>query len=153
MLERYKAFCERTGYDYVPRGYAGEQELRCWAAQRRGEFRRGRLPAWQIEPLQKTRILEPLPGAGTPTAPSAAWMRQYRMLKHFFDKHGHSRTTPANCPDRSLLNWVRTQRSLAAKAVLHTDKELLLDALDFFRDRPSKVEEEEDEWRLPTHLL
>ena len=156
MLDRYEAFCSRTGYDRIPRGYQGEDELRNWAAHRRGEYRRGRLPTWQLEALRNTTILDSPTGAGLPTAPSASWMRQYRALERFFRKHSHSRVTHSNCTNQSLVNWVTAQRGSARKETLHPEKARLLDELDFPWGHPPPGEQlrpAAEEWRLPTHLL
>ena len=156
MLDRYEAFCTRTGYDRLPRGYQGEDELRNWAAHRRGEYRRGRLPAWQLEALRHTKILDSPTDAGLPTAPSASWMRQYRALERFFREHGHSRVTRSNCTNQSLVNWVSAQRTSARKETLHPEKARLLDELNFPWGHPPPVEllrPADEEWRLPTHLL
>lgn len=132
MLARYKAFCKKTGFDSIPRGYSGEPELRKWAAGLRGYSRSGRLPEWKREALERTTVLEPLAARkGKPAPPNDVWFRHYNSLQTFHEAHGHCRVKRRDPVNKKLGNWVWTQRSIARKNKLHPEKRQLLDKLGF----------------------
>lgn len=131
MLARYEAFCRKTGHDRIPRGYSGEDRLRAWAARRRGAFRRGRMPQWQLDALAGTTVLEPIISSETPAPPSTAWLRHYKALQNFHRQHGHARVKRTDPDNKTLANWVWTQRAEARKGKLHPEKRQLLETLGF----------------------
>jgi hypothetical protein len=63
-----------------------------------------------------------------------AWLEMYQLLKAFHASHGHTRITPLNCDNRSLVKWTNRQRSAKKKAVLSPDREAQLNQLDFHWD-------------------
>lgn len=132
MLSRYQNFCKKTGFKGIARGYQEEPELRKWAAGLRGANRSGRLPGWKHDALKGTSVLEPIHVRnGKPAPPNDAWLQRFHSLQEFHKSHGHCRVKHRDPANKTLANWVWTQRGLARKNKLHPEKRRLLNKLGF----------------------
>ena len=135
MLERFAQFSKETGLDYVPWGYEHDEELRRWAGKLRQQYFSGHLAQWQVDALSHTRLLESVRGGDkTPPIPNDQWWKHVDELKAFREQHGHTRVSRNNAPNRTLFNWVWTQRTLRRKGHLHPEKIRVLDTLGFAWD-------------------
>ena len=133
MIARYERFRSETGMDKIGWGDPYDRELRQWASRIRTRFHRGLLPDWKIEILKRTRLLEPI-SSTSPSQPSSItwiWNRRLMELKDFREHHGHCRVSRSNTDNKTLFNWVWTQRALQRQGRLNAEKIKQLEQLGF----------------------
>ncbi len=122
-LELLRAFARRHGHVRVPVDYEpGGIKLSKWLVHVRHYFRLGRLSK------HRQRALEALPEWSW-DAREVPFRRGLRLLRAFFDAHGHLRVPRGRERGLDLQIWMRNQRALYRSGVLSPGQIRALEAL------------------------
>ena len=71
------------------------------------------------------------------------WLETYNHLRLFYKKHGHTQVTFSNCSDKSLVDWVKTQRRFCKIE----KRKKMLDSIEFiWSSQRSTSNLWEDQW-------
>lgn len=120
LLVEYK---EIYGDCYVPAKYKENPQLGTWANEQRKFYKRETLAQEKIERLEGIGFVWDVA--------TSKWNQYYQQLKDFYTKHGHTQVPTS---DKSLSNWVKTQRKKYTDNKLSLSQVEQLNGLNFVWD-------------------
>lgn len=128
MLEDLKKYKEENGNCRVPYRKKDYSQLANWVSRHRQLYKKGNLSEDRISKLNEVGFVWDATSDN-----EAKWNEQFEKLKQYKKEHGHCRV-PYNYEDRSLANWVKTQRTQYKKEKLSDQNVKRLESLDFIWD-------------------
>jgi hypothetical protein len=121
----------------VPQGYEHDKSLPNWVNTQRCIHTKNKMRQDRKELLNEIRFVWIVEIAVRQAARETTideddkWRQQYEKLLNFKRKNGHCRVPKGDTEDKSLANWLRTQRGKNTSNNMRLDRNELLDALGF----------------------
>jgi len=132
-LEKFndlKDFYKRNGHAQVAKSNCSDKSLVKWVHDQRHHCK--------ID--ERIKLLDSIEFVWSPLGfQEEQWLENFNELKDFYKTNGHAKVTEANCTDKTLVEWVKTQR----KRCVIEKRIKLLDSIEFIW---SFSEMREDQW-------
>jgi nitrate reductase assembly molybdenum cofactor insertion protein NarJ len=130
QYEKLLEFKRKTGHCMVPGKYKEDMSLGIWVNKQRCNNTNNKIR------LDRKRLLDEIGFAWKADAnfkpDDKSWHQQYEKLLEFKRKTGHYMVPQKYEQDKSLGQWVHTQRKCYTKNKMRQDRKELLDQLNFF---------------------
>ncbi|MEI7729126.1 MAG: helicase associated domain-containing protein [Verrucomicrobiota bacterium] len=133
-FEQLRQFKESHGHCQPAASILKERSLADWVKTQRAAQRAGRLDPAHKERLDAIGFSWSVPGRLGPERTEdyrLRWELKFEQLRQFKESHGHCRPAASILEDRSLADWVQTQRAVQRAGRLDPARKERLDALGF----------------------
>jgi hypothetical protein len=134
FFERLKAYRKKYGGCCVPKSFKEDPTLSKWVSNQRTLDKRGKLPSHRKEKLESIRFtwsIYALQSNRDTSNEDEKWFTKYESLLEFRQKQGHCIIPHSYEKDKSLGQWVRTQRAVNKEGRMKPDRFQLLEDIDF----------------------
>jgi hypothetical protein len=130
--EKLVEFKQKNGHCQVPHKYEQDKSLGNWVRKQRVYHYNNKMLPDRKELLDALDFLwKDDADDGTFKPDDKLWHQQYEKLLEYKQINGHCKVSSKCKDDKSLGQWVMTQRARYAKNKMLPDRKNLLDALDF----------------------
>ena len=141
MFEKLNAYKHENGDCLVPQRYNKDKALGLWVMSQRNKRKANRLVAERKAKLDSIGFVW--------ESDEEKWNEMFQKLNAYKHKHGDCLVPRDNKKDKSLGQWVATQRNFNRLNTLKAERKAKLDAIGFvWRVIPEYKPEPEEQWNL-----
>jgi len=129
LYHKLQGYRDAHGHCNIPQGYVQDKSLATWINTQRINYKKKKLSRKKIMLLNKIGF------SWNPI--EEAWNTFYQKLKEYKNKHKNCNVPYGYIHDKSLANWVKTQRTFYRRNHLSSQKIKLLKKIGFEWGRPN----------------